>query len=85
MTEQTELIVKHLINTMGTCVLKMVILFLWYLLTCPYFANEREECLKKYYYRRPNIMKYRNLLTCNNKTTLTKLFKLIRTIIEHFN
>ena len=56
-----------------------------YLFTCPYFANEREEFLKTYYYRRPNIIKYKNLLTCNNKPTLIKLSKFMKIIMEKFN
>ena len=39
-----------------------------YLLTCPFFENERKEHLKPYYYRRPNVLKLKAL--SSNKKTL---------------
>ena len=41
-----------------------------YLFTCPYFANERYIFLKPYYYRRPNIYKYKVLMNSRNKLML---------------
>ena len=55
-----------------------------YLLTCPYFANERYIFLKHYYYRRPNIYKYKVLMNSRNKLILCNLAKFINIIMNKF-
>ncbi|MEW8546068.1 MAG: reverse transcriptase family protein [Candidatus Thiodiazotropha sp.] len=58
---------------------------LHYLLICPFFANERKELLKKYYYTRPNILKYKDLLTSKNKSELVNLSKFMKLIMNKFS
>ena len=55
-----------------------------YLFTCPYFANERHIFLKPYYYRRPNIYKYKVLMNSRYKLILCNLAKFINIIMNKF-
>ena len=55
-----------------------------YLFICPYFANDRINFLKPYFYRRPNILKYKDLLSNKNKTILLKLSKFVKIIMNAF-
>lgn len=55
-----------------------------YLLICPFFANERKKFLKPYYCTGPNIIKYKDLLTCRNKSVLLKLSKFMKLIMDKF-
>ena len=55
-----------------------------YLLVCTHFTNVRTELLKPYYYTRPNILKYKDLLTCTNKNILLNLSKFVKTIMKEF-
>ena len=52
-----------------------------YLLTCPFFENDRKELLEPYYFIRPNIIKYKELLTSRNKMVLIKLSKFMNIFI----
>ena len=56
-----------------------------YSLKYGYFEVERKQLLKTYCYTRPNIIKFENLLTCNNKTVLTKLSKFMKIIMNKFS
>lgn len=56
-----------------------------YLLKCGFFDNERKKFLKPYYYRRPNMIKFKDLLTCNNKIVLAKLSKFMQIIMNKFS
>ena len=55
-----------------------------YLFICPYFANDRINFLKPYFYSRPNILKYKDLLSNKNKTILFKLSKFVKIIMNAF-
>ena len=55
-----------------------------FLLTCPYFENDRKELLKPYYIRRPNVIKYKELMTSRNKTELGKLSTFMSIIMNKF-
>lgn len=55
-----------------------------YMLICPFFRVERADLLKPYYYTRPNIVKYKDLLTCRNKSVLLKLSKFMKIITTKF-
>ena len=55
-----------------------------YILTCPTLATERNSLLKPYYFRRPNILKYKELLNTRNKNTLSKLSKFVELIMSKF-
>ena len=56
-----------------------------YLFKCPFFVLERSELLKPYFYTRPNIIKYKELLTCKNKNVLQKLSKFMKDIMHTFH
>ena len=56
-----------------------------YLLICPYFADDRKLFLKPYFYLRPNILKFKDLLQTTNKTILFKLSQFVKTISNTFN
>ncbi|MCU7801540.1 MAG: hypothetical protein KZQ70_15755, partial [gamma proteobacterium symbiont of Lucinoma myriamae] len=55
-----------------------------YLFTCSYFDTERKQFLKPYFYKRPNIIKFKELLSSNNVTLLKKLSKFVDIIMETF-
>ena len=55
-----------------------------YLLRCPFFTPERTELLKPYFYIRPNIIKYKDLLSCKNKIVVQKLSKFMKLIMDTF-
>ena len=55
-----------------------------YLLICPTFVTERNSLLKPYYFRRPNILKYKQLLNNKNKNVLSKLSKFAKSIMNRF-
>ena len=49
-----------------------------YLFRCPYFEIERKLYLKPYFIRRPNMLKFGELLKSNDVNILTKLSKFIQ-------
>ena len=55
-----------------------------YLLICPYFEYDRSQLLKRHFYIRPNILKYKELLTSNNTNILTNLSKFSNIIMNKF-
>ena len=55
-----------------------------YLLICPTFDTERKTLIKPYNFRRPNILKFRELLNTRNKNVLLKLSKFVQTIMNKF-
>ena len=55
-----------------------------FLLICPTFATERKSLLKPYYFRRPNIIKYKELLNTRNKKVLLNLSKFVKSIMNKF-
>ena len=55
-----------------------------YLQICPTFDTERKTLIKPYYFRRPNILKFRELLNTRNKNVLLKLSKFVQTIMNKF-
>ena len=44
-----------------------------YLLICPEFESERKKYLKPYYYKRPNVVKYSEIMNTNNEKMLKQL------------
>ena len=52
------------------------------LFICLYFTNDRIDLLKPYYYRRPYIIKYKDLLSSKNKNILLKLSKFVQVIMN---
>ena len=55
-----------------------------YLLTCPYFLTERCNLLKPYFYKRPNIVKFKSLLSSTNRKVLANLSKFVTIIMNNF-
>ena len=55
-----------------------------YIKNSSYFQNERKDLLKRYYYLRPNTIKYQELMNCKNKQVLLNLSKFMKLIISKF-
>lgn len=55
-----------------------------YLLVCPFFKSERNHAVDRYYYRNPNIVKFKELLTIKNETKLVRLSKFMGSIMDVF-
>lgn len=53
-----------------------------YLLVCPFFVRERKKMIDQYYYKNPNIIKFRELLNIQNEQKLTKISKFMGHIIS---
>lgn len=53
-----------------------------YLLTCPYFRQRRRQYIKNYYYKRPNVLKFSQLLNSTSKSELYDLSKFISVILS---
>ena len=53
-----------------------------YLLICPFLENERMKYISRYYYTRPNLMKFKSLMGTTSLTKLRKLCKFIKLIIN---
>ena len=49
---------------------------------CSCFDNLRKQYLKKYYYQRPSMFKFLDLLNTQNKTTLFKITRYIKEALE---
>ena len=45
-------------------------------------TNSRKSLLKSYYYIRPNMFKFKELMTINKISVLKNLYKFIREIID---
>jgi hypothetical protein len=50
------------------------------ILNCPFFEQDRNIYIPKYYYSRPNVLKYKLLLSSKKKSELIKLSKFINQI-----
>ena len=55
-----------------------------YLFKCSHFTNERTLYLKPYFYRRPNILKLKELYSSSNRKTLINLAKFVELIMKTF-
>ena len=55
-----------------------------YITICSYFRQSRELYLKHYFYTRPNMLKFSQLFSSENKRTLSRLAKLITVIMIQF-
>ena len=53
-----------------------------YLFCCNYFETERKRHLKPYFYKRPNIIKQKELLASDNLATLKKLSEFVQIIMN---
>ena len=55
-----------------------------HLFVCNYFQAERKQFLKSYYYKRPNVIKFKDLLCTDNVKDLTQLSKFVNIILQKF-
>ena len=53
-----------------------------YLFVCDFFANERKELLKGFYYKHPNVLRFATLLGSHKKKMLLELSKFMSIIIK---
>ena len=56
-----------------------------YLLICPFFQADRCYYLKSFFYRRPNTLNFKALLTSTNKKVLSNLSKFVKIIMNKFS
>ena len=55
-----------------------------YLLICPLFDSQRKLFIEPYYYKRPNVLKYKELLNITNERKLRKLSLFMKHLISFF-
>ena len=55
-----------------------------YLFACPHFVSERKLYLKPYFYKRLNILKFSELMSTRNTTSLIMLSKFVDCIMKTF-
>lgn len=55
-----------------------------YLLICPFLAESRKKYIKKYYYKRTNTLKFKELLNTNSESQLRKLSQFVKEIMKIF-
>ena len=55
-----------------------------YLLSCNYFDQQRKQFIKPYYYKRPNIIKFKELFNSKSPDKLLKLSKFVSIIMKEF-
>ena len=53
-----------------------------FLLVCKYFQEHRKRYINKFYYDRPNILKYRELMNKTNASELKKLCKFVDILLK---
>ena len=54
------------------------------IMKCPYFRQSMKLYLKHYFYTRPNMLKFTQLFSSENKRTLSRLAKFITVIMIQF-
>ena len=55
-----------------------------YLFACDYFHSDRKQFLKSYFYKRPNVMKFKELFSTKDTQTLINLAKFVDIIMKKF-
>ena len=55
-----------------------------YLFICKYFDAQRKQYIKPYYFRRPNILKYKDLFSSKSQEKLSNLSKFVTIIMKEF-
>ena len=56
-----------------------------YLFVCSHFNSDRKQFLKPYFYKRPNMIKFKELLTTKNVKLLIKLSDFVKIIMKKFS
>ena len=55
-----------------------------YLFVCKYFKSERKQFLTPYFYKKPNSIKFKELLSTENVKLLVKLSSFAEMIMKEF-
>ena len=55
-----------------------------YILICPFFKQNREMYLKRYYYYRPSLLKFEQLFNSHSASSISKLAKFVKIILACF-
>ena len=55
-----------------------------YLFTCDNFHSDRKQFLKSYFYKKPNVMKFKELFSTKDTQTLINLAKYVDIIMKKF-
>ena len=55
-----------------------------YLFECEYFKHDRHLLIKRYFYIRPNILKYHQIMNSQNKTIVKNLSLFVQKIMTEF-
>ena len=55
-----------------------------YLFICKYFDAQRKQYIKPNYFRRPNILKYKDLFSSKSQEKLSNLSKFVTIIMKEF-
>ena len=55
-----------------------------YLFICKHFDQQHKQYIKSYYYKRPNILKYKDLFSTKSSATLSKLSNFVSIIMKEF-
>ena len=53
-----------------------------YLQVCPYFKNKRDNLIPEYFHKRPNVIKFKELLNTKSVTLLEQLSHFIRILLK---
>lgn len=56
-----------------------------YLLVCPFFTSQRKQYMDPYYFVRPNVIKYKQLLNITSDTKLRKLSIFMKHLMTPFH
>ena len=56
----------------------------YYLLCCKFFESGRKHLMKPYFYTRPNMLKFNDLLRSDNIAILKKLSEFVKVIMSKF-
>lgn len=58
---------------------------LHYILTCPFFPNDRKRFIPRYYFTRPNVLKFSEHMSSGSQKILKNLALFSHAIIKVFN
>lgn len=53
-----------------------------YVLVCPFFKEEREKYIKKYFFLNPNVLKFKELMNCQNVDKLKQLALFVKILVQ---
>ena len=56
-----------------------------YIMTCTFFEYHRKQFIKKRYIKRPNVIKFKEIMNCTNVAEMNNLCKFIKIMITKLN